>query len=670
MPVASAPTRPPAVRGHEPPAVEIVVPVLDEAAALERSIRRLDAYLRESFPFGARITIADNGSTDGTWEVATKLASDLGDVERHAPRGEGQRPRARTPSGREATQRCSRTWTSTSRPTSPRCCPWSRRSSRATATSRSAPGSHRGAHVVRGARRELISRCYNAILHIALGARFSDAQCGFKAIRADRARELLPLVRDRAWFFDTELLVLAAALRAPHPRGPRRLDRRPRLAGRHRLDGGRRPEGCRPARTRLPRGPSGAPDDELPPPDPRIRRDRRRLDARVCGALSRAPRGARRPGRERARAPAHRRCEHRGEPSVHLRGARCCGHCPPPGPGPRGIRARAAADVRRPSGSSRRSTRARHTSSSSPRSSSRASLRPCSGSSSSAPGSSAPTGRLHEHHHRRASRPGGRRASGAAARPAPRPRRRPGVGAAGADRPARRDRDAVPRRPRPRAGTRTRSTRPPSRPGSKSWKAFFFGSFDSSNFITVDKPPASLWVMDLSARLFGVSSWSILVPQALEGVAAVGAPVRDRSPPLLGPGCASRRRRLRADARRGAHVPLRQPGRAPDAPARRRGLRGHARARGRPHRVAPPRGRPDRARLPDEDAPGVPRRTGIRGGLPARRARAAAAADRAAARRRRGAGRPPRRGGSPSWRSGRPRAGPTSAAPSRTASSS
>jgi 4-amino-4-deoxy-L-arabinose transferase-like glycosyltransferase len=58
--------------------------------------------------------------------------------------------------------------------------------------------------------------------------------------------------------------------------------------------------------------------------------------------------------------------------------------------------------------------------------------------------------------------------------------------------------------------------------GAKSWKAFFFGSFDSSSFITVDKPPASLWVMDLSARLFGVSSWSILVPQALEGVAAVG----------------------------------------------------------------------------------------------------------------------------------------------------
>jgi 4-amino-4-deoxy-L-arabinose transferase-like glycosyltransferase len=57
--------------------------------------------------------------------------------------------------------------------------------------------------------------------------------------------------------------------------------------------------------------------------------------------------------------------------------------------------------------------------------------------------------------------------------------------------------------------------------GTKSWKAFFFGSIDSSNFITVDKPPASLWVMALSGRIFGFSSWSMLVPQALEGVAAV-----------------------------------------------------------------------------------------------------------------------------------------------------
>src|SRR5580704_2948715 len=58
--------------------------------------------------------------------------------------------------------------------------------------------------------------------------------------------------------------------------------------------------------------------------------------------------------------------------------------------------------------------------------------------------------------------------------------------------------------------------------GTKSWKAFFFGSFDAANFITVDKTPASLWVTEISARIFGLNSWSLLVPQALEGVATVG----------------------------------------------------------------------------------------------------------------------------------------------------
>ncbi|MCW2937454.1 MAG: glycosyl transferase family 39 [Actinomycetia bacterium] len=73
--------------------------------------------------------------------------------------------------------------------------------------------------------------------------------------------------------------------------------------------------------------------------------------------------------------------------------------------------------------------------------------------------------------------------------------------------------------------------------GASSWKAFFFGSSDSANFITVDKTPAALWPMDLSARIFGVGTWSILVPQVLEGVATVGvlyATVR-RSLSALGP---------------------------------------------------------------------------------------------------------------------------------------
>ena len=73
--------------------------------------------------------------------------------------------------------------------------------------------------------------------------------------------------------------------------------------------------------------------------------------------------------------------------------------------------------------------------------------------------------------------------------------------------------------------------------GTKSWKAFFFGSFDAANFITVDKPPGSLWVMEISARIFGLNSWSLLVPQALEGVATVGvlyATVRRWSGPAAG----------------------------------------------------------------------------------------------------------------------------------------
>src|ERR1700754_2856303 len=65
------------------------------------------------------------------------------------------------------------------------------------------------ARVVRGPKREFVSRSYNLLLRGVLGARFSDAQCGFKALRADVARQLLPHVTDTGWFFDTELLVLA-----------------------------------------------------------------------------------------------------------------------------------------------------------------------------------------------------------------------------------------------------------------------------------------------------------------------------------------------------------------------------------------------------------------------------------------------------------------------------
>jgi hypothetical protein len=66
-----------------------------------------------------------------------------------------------------------------------------------------------GSHVARGPKREAISRSYNLLLKATLHSGFSDAQCGFKAVRADAAAVLLPLVEDEGWFFDTELLVVA-----------------------------------------------------------------------------------------------------------------------------------------------------------------------------------------------------------------------------------------------------------------------------------------------------------------------------------------------------------------------------------------------------------------------------------------------------------------------------
>ena len=191
-----------------PPAVEIVVPVRDEALVLEPSIRRLHGYLTSSFPFTFRITIADNGSSDGTWEVARELADDLPSV-RAARLDLPGRGRALSAVWSESDATVL-TYMDVDLSTDlaallPLVAPL------LSGHSDLAIGSRliRGARVVRGPKRELISRCYNALLHAVLRARFSDAQCGFKAIRADRARELLPLVRDPSWFFDTELLVLA-----------------------------------------------------------------------------------------------------------------------------------------------------------------------------------------------------------------------------------------------------------------------------------------------------------------------------------------------------------------------------------------------------------------------------------------------------------------------------
>ena len=85
--------------------------------------------------------------------------------------------------------------------------------------------------------------------------------------------------------------------------------------------------------------------------------------------------------------------------------------------------------------------------------------------------------------------------------------------------------------------------------GTQDWKAWLFGSLDAGNAITVDKPPAALWVMALSARIFGFSAFTMLLPQALMGVGAVAAAVRGRAPRAAARRGPDRRRGAGADAR-------------------------------------------------------------------------------------------------------------------------
>jgi len=191
--------------------VEIVVPVYNEAAQLAERITALRRFLDTSFPFRVLVTVVDNASTDETSQVAAALATTMSGVAamRLPRKGRGYALRE--------------SWSTSSAPvvaymdvdlsTSleallPLVAPLLSGHRDVMIGSRLA----RGAEVVRGPKRELISRAYNLILKLTLRGRFSDAQCGFKALRRDAAARLLPLVEDDAWFFDTELLVTAERL--------------------------------------------------------------------------------------------------------------------------------------------------------------------------------------------------------------------------------------------------------------------------------------------------------------------------------------------------------------------------------------------------------------------------------------------------------------------------
>ncbi|CAL9336830.1 hypothetical protein SUDANB105_00188 [Streptomyces sp. enrichment culture] len=205
---AALPRRAPLPAHHPDPVLDVVVPVFNEENDLEPCVRRLHAHLAETFPYPFRITIADNASTDRTPRIAARLVAELPDTDwiRLDEKGRGRALHA--------------AWSRSSAPVLayldvdlstdlaallPLVAPLISGHSDIAIGTRLA----RGSRVVRGPKREFISRCYNTLLRGTLAVGFSDAQCGFKAVRRDVAERLLPLVEDQAWFFDTELLVIA-----------------------------------------------------------------------------------------------------------------------------------------------------------------------------------------------------------------------------------------------------------------------------------------------------------------------------------------------------------------------------------------------------------------------------------------------------------------------------
>ncbi|WP_406114283.1 glycosyltransferase [Streptomyces sp. NBC_01014] len=190
------------------PVLDVVIPVYNEEKDLEPCVLRLHDHLARTFPYSFRITIADNASTDRTPEVAAGLEAELDGVRscRLDQKGRGRALRT--------------VWSASDSPVLaymdvdlstdlnallPLVAPLISGHSDLAIGSRLA----RSSRVVRGPRREFISRAYNLILRSSLSARFSDAQCGFKAIRGEVAERLLPMVEDTGWFFDTEMLVVA-----------------------------------------------------------------------------------------------------------------------------------------------------------------------------------------------------------------------------------------------------------------------------------------------------------------------------------------------------------------------------------------------------------------------------------------------------------------------------
>ena len=189
--------------------VDVVLPVYNEEHALERSVRALHRFLTDNLAHEWRIVIADNGSRDGTYALGQRLAGELANVAcEHVP----QAGRGRALSGAWLASEADVLAymdidLSTDLEAFPRLVSAvADQGYDVAAGTRLGPGSE----TTRSPRREVLSRGFVLLINLLFRTRLRDTQCGFKAVSRACAQRLLPLVLDAGWFWDTELLLLAA----------------------------------------------------------------------------------------------------------------------------------------------------------------------------------------------------------------------------------------------------------------------------------------------------------------------------------------------------------------------------------------------------------------------------------------------------------------------------
>ncbi|HUS70789.1 MAG TPA: dolichyl-phosphate beta-glucosyltransferase [Anaerolineae bacterium] len=188
--------------------VDIVIPVYNEERDLEHSIDTLRDFFRASFPYRWRIVIADNASVDRTLETAKRLSSRFPEVTYlhldQKGRGRALR-RAWLESDADIVSYMDVDLSTDLESFPPLIDGLAQQRYHVAIGSRLT----KGASVERQLKREIISRCYNLLIKVMFRNRFTDAQCGFKALTRKAVLDLVPMVKDQGWFFDSELLLRA-----------------------------------------------------------------------------------------------------------------------------------------------------------------------------------------------------------------------------------------------------------------------------------------------------------------------------------------------------------------------------------------------------------------------------------------------------------------------------